>query len=249
MVNLRAFRATDEPETCLKFIEGHQRVLSSIGVKKVTSSTEEWMENPSAFVLVVESEEDGEILGGSRIHAADGKTLLPIETATGYLDPGINDLVKGLSRFGVAEICGLWNSRKVAGMGIGSIYLNRASIAISEQLGLNRLISLCAPYTVEPAKSYGYRVEEGVGNNGTFYYPKLDLIATVMVLDDVRELDHADPNERAKVLELRSQWNQVRHEREARKEVDIRYNLKLENVDPTEFHLKVVEKSIFDEKK
>jgi hypothetical protein len=49
----------------------------------------------------------------------------------------------------------------------------------------------------------GGRIFTEVGNNGTFYYPKLDLLATAVFLDDVRDLSKAHPRERQKMLLLR----------------------------------------------
>lgn len=235
MVILRAFRAIDEPDSCQKFIEGHERVLTSIGINKVTSSKEDWMYNPAAFVIVVEDPETGEVQGGARIHAYGGNQLLPIEEATAYIDPNISVLLKDYARQGTGEICGLWNSRKIAGMGFGSIYLNRAAVAISSQMGLNSIFALCAPYTVDPALSFGYEIVDSVGEDGKFYYPKLDLIATVMVLKDAVNMPLAKPEQRDRVQFIRQNLDQRVTEAEAHKEVEIEYDLTLKNIAKNEF--------------
>jgi len=79
VVRLRAFRAIDEPESCKLFMEGHKRVLTSIGIEKVTSSNNEWTQNPAAFVFIVESLDKEYVYGGARIHVAGGTEPLPIE--------------------------------------------------------------------------------------------------------------------------------------------------------------------------
>ena len=56
MIKIRAFRAVDDHDACRKFIMGHTHVLENIGVKRVTSSKDEWMYNPASFVIIVESE-------------------------------------------------------------------------------------------------------------------------------------------------------------------------------------------------
>ena len=122
-VRLRAFRAIDEPETCDLFIEGHTHVLTSIGVTKVTSSKHEWTKNPAAFVMIVESMDGKRVYGGARVHVAGGSEPLPIEQATGAMDKGIFDLVWKFAQHGTGELCGLWNSREIAGYGIGCIFL------------------------------------------------------------------------------------------------------------------------------
>ncbi|MFZ4262051.1 hypothetical protein ACFRAE_08410 [Sphingobacterium sp. HJSM2_6] len=229
-VRLRAFRAIDDPDTCKRFIKGHEHVLTSIGVKKVTSSKDDWMYNPAAFVLIVESLDGSSVYGGARIHVAGGTQPLPIEEATGLMDPKILDLVWSFAQDGTGEGCGLWNSREIAGYGIGSIFLTRAAIAIAPKIGLNSLFALCAPYTINLTKAVGYRQETGVGNNGTFYYPKLDLLATTMILDDVINLPLASEEDRQAILDLRAMSVGARIETLRNKEIEIHYDLGLNNL-------------------
>jgi hypothetical protein len=230
VVRLRAFRAIDDPETCERFIKGHAHVLTAIGVEKVTSSKNEWMYNPAAFVLIVESLDGENVYGGARIHVAGGTQPLPIEEATGKMDGRIFDLVWQFAQEGTGEGCGLWNSREIAGYGIGSIFLTRAAIAIAPHIGIKSLFALCAPYTVNLTKSVGYRLETSVGNNGTFYYPKLDLLATTMILDDVNDLGLASEENRDAILALRNQGDIVRIEELRSKQIEIHYELELKNL-------------------
>jgi len=239
MIRLRAFRATDDPETCEKFIEGHTRVLTSVGVTKVTSNKEEWATWDCVFPIVVEDTETGEVLGGARIHAHDGIHPLPVEEATSYMDDQVAPYIADLAKTGVGEVCGLWNSMKVAGMGFGSIFLSRASIALVEQIGLNKLTALCAPYTVKPAKMFGYKVIEKIGNDGTFYYPKLDLLATFMAMHDTTNLPDAYSGERNKVFHLRNQRNAVVEETTRKSTVTMEYALDLNVKNKEQFHMVV----------
>src|ERR1700712_4572560 len=92
-VRLRAFRAIDEPQTCALFIEGHTHVLTNIGVTKVSYSKNEWVNNPAAFVIVVESLDGKRVYGGARVLVSGGTEPLPIEAATGAMDNNIYNLV------------------------------------------------------------------------------------------------------------------------------------------------------------
>ncbi|RKE45605.1 hypothetical protein [Sphingobacterium detergens] len=231
VVRLRAFRAIDDPKTCERFIEGHAHVLTAIGVKKVTSSKNDWMYNPASFVLIVESLDGEKVYGGVRIHAAGGSEPLPIEQATGAMDARIYDLVYDYALHGTGEGCGLWNSREIAGYGIGSIFLTRAGAAISTQIGIKSLFALCAPYTVKLAESVGYRIDTSVGNNGTFYYPKLDLLATVMIMRNLDTLTEADQENKEAIFSLRSNSNIVRIETLRKKEIEIHYQIDIPNLD------------------
>jgi len=225
VVRLRAFRAIDDPETCELFIEGHTQVLTNIGVTKVTSSKNEWMYNPAAFVLVVEDIEGKKVYGGARVHVAGGNQPLPIEQATSALDSGIFGLVWKYAQHGTGELCGLWNSREIAGFGIGSIFLIRASAAISFQIGIQSLFALCAPYTIKPGECVGMELETSVGNEGTFYYPKLDLLATTMILKDVPVLSKAHEEDKSAIIKIRENLNIIRTEILRKKEIEIHYDI------------------------
>ncbi len=238
-LRIRAFRATDDRETCLKFYEGHKKVLENHGIFKVTSSTPEWMESPSVFLVVVETMDGTRLYGGARVHAADGIMPLPIEQATAEMDPAIHDYIRYYALNGTGELCGLWNSVEVAGYGIGSLFPSRVSVVISEQIGLKTLFSLCSPTTVRFNQWIGSRIFNEVGNNGTFYYPKLDLIATAVFLDDVQDLTHAHPRERQKMLYLRENLICSTIEKSPFKSVNVKinYELNIPNSNSNEFKL------------
>lgn len=241
-IAIRAFRATDDPDTCIKFIEGHKKVLENHGIHKVTSSNDEWMYNKAVFVVVVESINGDKLYGGARVHAADGITPLPIEQATWTMDPKIKEYVRKFAQNGTGELCGLWNSIEVAGLGIGSLFPSRVSVVIAEQIGLDTMFSLCSPVTLRFNQWIGSEVFPHVGNNGTFYYPKLDLIATAVFLDDAVNLSKAHPREREKMLFLRKNVNCVLAEKAPFKnvEVNVHYKLTVASANKTEFKIPLI---------
>ncbi len=230
-VKIRAFRAIDEPATCELFIKGHADVLTSIGVTKVTSSKNEWAKNPAVFVIIVESLDEKMVYGGARVHVSGGSEPLPIEQATGALDPAIFDVVRDFSKQGTGEICGLWNSKDLAGYGIGTPLLIRTLIAISTQIGLQSLFALCAPYTVKPVVNCGMLLVNSIGNKGTFYYPKLDLVATAMILKDVSVLSGATEEDKSEILEMRANPNSFRIEGLKNRKIIIDFELQIPNLD------------------
>lgn len=238
-IRIRAFRAIDDKDTCLKFIQGHQRVLSIYGIENITTNTNSWIYNPSIFVVVVESLDGEKLYGGSRLQAADGIHSIPIEEATGKLDERIHDFVKHSAQFGTAELSGLWNSKEVAGLGVGSLFPTRVAIAIASQVGINHIYSLCSPTTVRFTEWLGFEVLLSLGNNGTFYYPKLDLLATAVVCQDSETLLKAHPRERDKIMFLRNNLNCVMQEKSPFKNVyiNVHYDLKIRSADPEEFKI------------
>ena len=85
------------------------------------------MNNKNIYVIVALTEDKKEIVGGIRIHVADGEDPLPVEKAIGSIDHRIHGLINQYLETGTGELCGLWNAKSVAGYGI-SILLVRAGI-------------------------------------------------------------------------------------------------------------------------
>jgi len=231
-VKIRAFRSSDEPETCQRFIEGHLKVLENIGVKKVTSAKNDWVNNQNSYTIIVESLEEDKVYGGARLQIADGLTPLPLEEATGYMDKNVAEIVKKQMQFGTAELCGLWNSREVAGLGVGAFFATKAGVVIAEQLNLRSIFALCAPITVKFANKVGCTICKDIGNQGTFYYPKLDLVATIVLLNDTEKLTDAEPEVRKSILYLRKNLQSNVTEKVPKRDVHLKidYDLRIDKL-------------------
>ncbi len=228
---IRVFRAQDDLVACQKYVEGHSKVLRIYGISMITSAKVKWFEDPDTYVIMVESENGEKTFGGARVQVAKGNFPLPIEDALTKFDNNIHKYVEELIPGGVGELCGLWNSREVAGLGVGSIYLGRVGVALAIQLKLTSLYALCAPATVSNCMRVGFLVDERLGNEGAFYYPKEGLIATSVFLHDVQQLSTADPDERVKIFELINSPIQHKNEISPRqKEIEIDYNLSIQNI-------------------
>lgn len=232
MIKIRVFRAIDDIESCQKYVEGHIRVLRVYGITMITSAKTQWFYDPNTYVIIAESETGEKVYGGARIQIANNTFPLPIETAVQELDTSIHELVTGLSKNGgTGELCGLWNSREVAGYGLGSIYLGRVGVAVASMLNLNSLFALCAPATVKNCLRVGFKIETSLGNEGLFYYPKDDLLATAVLLNDVAHLSSADSNERECIFDLRSNPLQTRIEQGIKNPFTLIYQLKISRND------------------
>jgi hypothetical protein len=199
----KAFRAIDEPAACQAYIAGHRKVLEDYGVTNITSAIPAWLGNPHV-ILVTAQDESGNIQGGIRAQIADGVLPLPIETAIGYMDKKVLDTVDYYRRNGgVGELCGLWNSKEVAGRGV-SMLLTRASISIINQLKFKTLVGICADYTLPMFSKVGFVVDKTMGNNGEFAYPNPNYVTRVLGILNAETLETADPEEREKMLSLRA---------------------------------------------
>jgi hypothetical protein len=231
MFSFKAFRAIDDPTSCLRFIEGHANVLKEYGVTKVSSSNNFWMYNPYVYVIAVEDIHTGMMVSGVRIHIANRDYPLPIETAVGAIDRKIFDVVDIYRESGVGEVCALWNSRSIAGYGIGSLFLSRTAIVIAEQLKLQSLLALCSEVTIQPTLDKGFQVEESIGVKGRLRYPNIDFISTCAVLRDVENITLALPEEKRFIFDLRKNFDSIRTEKSPKGNIEIRYDLLIESPD------------------
>jgi len=113
-------------------------------------------------------------------------------------------------------------------LGIGAIFMSKACLALTPKLGLSSLYALFAPTTVKLGLEMGYEILTEVGNNGTFYYPKLDLIATAMKLHDAVSLPKTSEEHRASIFEIRDNKRLIIQENYRGREVTLDYTSYIE---------------------
>lgn len=225
MLSIRAFRAVEDLESCQLFATGHVNVLRDYGITKVTSSKNDWFFNPNVYVVIVEDNESGELVGGERIHVVHKDYPLPIEEAVSVVEPRVYGLVKSYADKGLTgELCGLWNAKSIAGRGVSTL-LTKIGVALAHILQMDSLFVLCAPYTVAMCQSAGFEIETSIGNNGTFIYPKLDLIATALAIKDLGELSHADAGIRDQIFGFIAYPKNVINETGQKGDTRITYNI------------------------
>jgi hypothetical protein len=223
----RGFRAVDDFETCQRFLEGHVKVLRDYGITNITTNNAKWMTNPSIYVIVAESPDGSEVFGGIRVHVADGKDPLPLEAAIGKMDHRVYDIIRSYIDSGTGELCGLWNSKAVAGYGL-SLLLIRAGISIVTQIHLNSLFTICADYTMPMVRRVGFTVEDSIGKNGDFVYPNENYIAKVLRKMNALSLDQAEEYDKSRIINLRDNPLQVFVEAGPKGEMEIQYKLLIE---------------------
>jgi hypothetical protein len=203
--------------------------LRDYGVTKVTSAKNDWFYNPNVYGILVESPDGTTVYGGERIHIADGETPLPIESAVGIVDKKIYAIVKKEVPRRTGELCGLWNAKAVAGHGI-SILLTKLGVALAMKLELGSLFVLCAPYTVAMTQMCGFEIETAVGNKGTFYYPKLDLVATALYIKDVRHIPLSVPEVKGEIMKFISTPRSAKHEKGPKGDLDVEIDMTIPTI-------------------
>ncbi len=223
MFTFKAFKATEEPELCQVYAEGHVQVLRDYGITNITSNNQEWTKLDVVY-CVVAYDEHGEMVGGIRVQKADGKNMLPVERAVGFMDPRIHEIVGAFIDAGVGELCALWNSKKVAGLGL-SMLLTRAGISIASQVGINIMVGICADYTLKMFTKVGFVVDGSLGSSGEFVYPNENYIARVLGILNARNLETAEEEDRERMLSLRSEPNQLHMENGPKGPFEVEYKL------------------------
>jgi hypothetical protein len=221
----RAFRAIDELDSCKRFLEGHVRVLKDYGITNITTNNDEWMTNPNMYCIVALSADKTETLGGIRIQISDEDNLLPVEKAIGKMDTRIHNIVTEFRKDGgVGELCALWNSKEVAGVGI-SILLTRAGISVTNQLKIKTLVGICADYTLKMFQQVGFVVDYSLGINGEFPYPNPTYKARVLGIMNASSLETAADYDKERMKSIRENPTQTFLERGTKKEIEIEYKL------------------------
>jgi hypothetical protein len=224
-LNIRAFRATDDIKTRDEYHMGLEQVLLYYGVTRVTSQSREWFDAPDTWIIVVQDHADGQVLGGARMQMATADLPLPIEKAVAFKDTRIYTEVDKYRDNGLGELCGLWNSRKVAGMGLGSIYLGISSVAIAVKTGMNTVMCLCAPSTKQNCFRVGFKLNKELGVQGEFVYPKENLVATALIMTDPHEVPDAEEFEKTRIMALRQNGKLTAEESTPRGDIRIYYDI------------------------
>ncbi len=223
-LKMRAFRAINNTPACEEFLEGHVRVLEDYGITNISTNNRKWMEITSVYVVVATDESTGKVVGGIRVHIADGKEPLPVENAIGYMDDKVYKLIEKYKDLGTGELCGLWNAKSVAGYGV-SLLLVRAGISIVNQIKINSLFTICGDYTLPMVNRVGFIVEKSIGNNGEFLYPKENYIARVLRKMNAVTLETAEEYDRERILDLRDTPIQQAFEKGPKGELHVDYDL------------------------
>ena len=220
-----AFRSVDEIELCKEYIKGHIKVLTDYGITNITSNNDLWVNNPNMYCVVLMDPITNEMLGGIRVQVSDETFPLPVESAIGKMDNKIYSIVK-LYRLhgGVGELCGLWNSKKIAGYGT-SILLIRSGISITEQLKIKTLIGICAQYSLKMFQNVGFVIDKDLGNRGDFPYPNETYTANVVGILNSETLNTANPLDKSRIFSIRNEPCQTCIENGPKGDININYNL------------------------
>ncbi len=223
---LSLHRACDDYSLCEKFVSGHRQLLAVNDVDLGPIDTS-WFNSPKVYLLIVRRSNSSEILGGAKLVIFDGEGNLPLLKLLNEDYPELLGLLKEYGAKGLVEISGLWNSRSVAGLGLGSEQLIRTSIAISGLLNIQTVITFCSPFVTRFAELYGFTPLAMFGDNGSIPFPDNRWMSTINILEDPHIMSRANLTERELIFELRSTPNQTREFHSRGKSITIKFELQL----------------------
>lgn len=224
-ITIRAFRAVDEPGSCLEFARQHADVLHAIGVDTVVKPDEDWQLDPDTIVFVAEHPELG-MVGGFRLQRDKTGRPLPMERALQGMDPRVGEVLQRMRVHGNAEMTALWNAHRFAGRGVPMLLMS-AMIAAAHQLTLQHISILVAEYMGTYAARNGCVRMKEIGDAGEFIYPIPGIRSYAMVIDDLNVLPHARMEDRHRILSLRVRPEQVRVEKPKDRALEVHYQLQL----------------------
>jgi hypothetical protein len=205
-IRFRIFRAIEDLESCLRYLEGHRRVLADHGFTHLTTNNEEWFKNPNVYCILAESDDDrSEALGGIRLELLHSGYDLPLVEALRKIDDGVIEMLEKDPPFTTAEMCGLWNSKKVAGRRV-SLLLGRGALAFAAELGIQCIYIFVAKYTLGYAKRLGFKIIRSIGENGNFKYPNEFFIAHVLKNTDLADLSNVNEHDKERIFWIRKNW-------------------------------------------
>jgi hypothetical protein len=193
-----SYRAIDDLDLCMEYQKGHIGVIQNLGIKKLTSSKEEWMSNPNMYFSLVYY--DKIVVGGVRLQVKDDLYQLPIEAAIDYLDPKIKTEVESRKDNLTGEACGLWIGDEIRNMKM-ALVLTRNAVVIGRILRLQTMFAFTSQYTLNITKTLGFSPIKDIGNDGCFDYPTKEFISTVCVNDYMESLKDSEPKQK-EIIEL-----------------------------------------------
>jgi hypothetical protein len=178
----KAYRACDAVDECKRNAVACLAVLRWYGIAHITSARQAWWTNRDTFAVLLEDHETGEPVGGVRLQRWGNGETLPLECALEGVDGRASSWVSGFRARGVGELCGLWCSRKLRGLGLGA-RLTSMGIAMATQARTNTLLGVCDTRNVATNVRLGFRRDLTLATQGTFEYPRPGLVAHVLRID------------------------------------------------------------------
>jgi hypothetical protein len=164
---IKTFEAAGDMASSLTFAEGYVGVLVGQGLNNSYVGKLEWISTPGVMGVVAEIEEE-EIVGGLLLFLPQEDERLPLEEIVGSDKMGFW-FREGFNRKDVGELFAVWNSKKMAGLGLSYVLL-KAGVALGAKLGRQRIYFLVSEYNLRLAQRIGMHVVKREGMDVHFVF-------------------------------------------------------------------------------
>ncbi len=221
IVNICAYKATENNYKANRLHNSHVKIMDRVGLSKVTSLDNSWIDDPEAYFITAELASTNEIIAGARVQLKNNN-ILPIEEALSSIGKNFSSFYSGS---GIAEFCGLWISKKFASLGFSCVYIANATIALSVNLNATSLVGICAKRTADIALSCGFDYDYSFGND--LMYPFPDLPAYVIAIKNLKYLPLKLFEQRSQTIELINSPVLSKSVKYNDREVEVNYDLSL----------------------
>jgi hypothetical protein len=204
---LKSFYSSNDLEASMRFVEGHAEVLGEYGIKNLNTSTPSWVGDSKVIVVTVTN-------------------TVPLIDALQEIEPSIRTILSRNLPHPTAEVCGLWNSKKIFGKGLSAL-LCICSVVIARRIKLHDFYCFSAPYTEKMIKTNGLIDLKEVGDEGKFNYPTEEFISKVLYHPSIYTLELAETFNKERIQSLTTNPLQTILEKSPRVDYLVDYDLNL----------------------
>ncbi|MFM7815079.1 MAG: hypothetical protein ACKO66_11230, partial [Flavobacteriales bacterium] len=159
-------------------------------------------------------------------HIFNGSNSVPLIDALEEVEPRIRDILSRNLPKATAEVCGLWNSKRVFGKGLSAL-LCICSVVIARRVDLFDFYCFSAPYTEKMIKTNGLIDLKEIGDEGKFNYPTEEFVSKVLYHPSIFTLELAESFNKDRIISLSSNPNQTLLEKSPRSNYWVEYDLSL----------------------
>jgi|GEM_PF-5651840 len=196
-LDLRVYRAIDEPEMALQFSDAFVEHYNSKGIDPVSSLNTSWLKNPHSYVIACYK--DNRPVAGARLQLSNPDFDFSLTTALSSQGIDSREFITNIDRGNHAEACGLWISKQYKGLGLMQ-FLCGSLLSLGQRLGLDKVYAICPRHTLDSLRRLGYVLKFNGRKVFEFNYPSKDF-TSYFVESDVRSMKYAARKERKMMYE------------------------------------------------
>jgi hypothetical protein len=181
-LELKAFRAVDEPALSQEYAAEHRRTMRRYLDDELDTIQLDWVFDPNVYVVTARWRPSGHLAGGGRLHLAR-RDQLPMTRA--LTQEQVQSWVRGKLESGLmAEVGGVFIAPGAKQLGLATLMV-RGPVALAGQLGITHVCGIANQYSLGAAQGGGLIVQRELGDQGCFIYPREGWLTYVCCMDPI----------------------------------------------------------------